>query len=148
MRTPRPVDFASLGAAPRADFRRSSSAVRERRTLLALEADAFGCGSRVLTPTCYAQRLSDDVRLYRQGESPLASRSAVAPEVARHMRSVAWSPTAVRVASTADMAVTYGGYRASDRAAHEQTGHYVHLWLRDRAGRWRLAYDLALPVGH
>jgi hypothetical protein len=22
-------------------------------------------------------------------------------------------------------------------------GYYAHLWLRDAAGRWRLAYDIA-----
>jgi hypothetical protein len=44
------------------------------------------------------------------------------------------------------MAVTYGRYQETDRASTVHDGYYAHLWLRDAAGEWRLAYDIALPA--
>ena len=51
------------------------------------------------------------------------------------MRRVVWTPIDARVAASADMAVTYGRYRETDRASSVHDGYYAHLWLRDRAGR-------------
>ena len=42
-----------------------------------------------------------------------------------------------------DMAATYGKFHAQGGADGEQDGYYLHLWLRDAKGRWRLAYDIA-----
>jgi len=42
--------------------------------------------------------------------------------------------------------VTWGRYREIDRAASAHDGYYAHLWLRNRAGDWRLAYDVAVPA--
>jgi hypothetical protein len=41
------------------------------------------------------------------------------------------------------MAVSYGKFREIESATAMRSGYYVHLWLRDAAGRWRLAYDIA-----
>ena len=41
------------------------------------------------------------------------------------------------------MAVSYGTLRELDRDSHTHEGYYAHVWLRDRAGRWRLVYDIA-----
>lgn len=144
--TPAAVDFASLGASPRPRFSGRSNAASQRRRLLALEANGFGSRAAAITPTRYAKLLADDARLHRNGAPPLSSRAAAAPEVARRMLYVTWTPIDARIAASADMAVTYGTYRETDRASVVRTGYYAHLWLRDRAGRWRLAYDIALPA--
>jgi hypothetical protein len=46
------------------------------------------------------------------------------------------------------MAVTYGRYHANDRDDVEHHAYYAHLWLRERDGAWRIAYDIALPARH
>jgi ketosteroid isomerase-like protein len=143
--TPLAVDFASLGASPRPRFEGRSKPASERRRLLAREASGFGAKAAAITPTRYAELLTDDARLHRNGALPLASRVAVASETAHRMRDVTWTPINARVAASGDMAVTYGEYRETDRASMVRRGYYVHLWLRERAGRWRLAYDIALP---
>jgi ketosteroid isomerase-like protein len=143
--TPLAVDFASLGASPRPRFEGRSNPASERRRLLAREASGFGAKAAAITPTRYAELLADDARLHRNGAPPLASRAAVATEMARRMREVTWTPLDARVAASGDMAVTWGEYRESDRASTVRRGYYAHLWLRERAGRWRLAYDIALP---
>jgi ketosteroid isomerase-like protein len=143
--TPGTVDFAALGAAPRAAYAGPAQPAAARRDLLAQEANAFGAAGAALTPNDYARLLADGARLHRNGSAPIASRAAIARATARRMRRVTWAPIDARVARSADMAVTWGRYRETDRASHEQDGYYVHLWLRDRAGRWQLAYDVALP---
>jgi hypothetical protein len=42
------------------------------------------------------------------------------------------------------MAASHGSFRETDRSGQVRDGYYAHLWLRDTAGRWRLAYDIAL----
>jgi len=143
--TPGTIDFAALGAAPRAGYAGPAQPAAGRRALLAQEANAFGAAGAALTPNDYARLLADDARLQRNGAAPIASRAAIARAVAQRIRRLAWMPMEARVARSADMAVTWGRYRETDRAAHEQDGYYAHLWLRDRAGRWLLAYDVALP---
>jgi ketosteroid isomerase-like protein len=141
--TSNPVDFAALGAAPRPDAQRHASGPRERERLLALEADAFGAGATGLTPTRFAQLLRDDVRLYRDG-TVIVSRATVATAIAHRMSRVRWTPLDGRISAAGDMALTYGQYREEARSGAPGQGYYAHLWLRDRAGSWRLAFELAL----
>jgi ketosteroid isomerase-like protein len=146
IKSPAPVDFAALGAAPRPAYSRGASAAAARRGLLALEANAFGAGPSGLTPNDYGKLLAADARLHRDGAAPMVSREAIARATAVRARRIAWTPIDARVASSGDMAVTYGRYRETDRTANAHEGYYAHLWLRDGAGRWRLAYDVALPA--
>jgi ketosteroid isomerase-like protein len=143
-----PVDFAALGQAPRpAKFAPHSgtraSALRAR--LLAREANGFGEGAW-LTPNAYARLLRDDVRMHRNGSPPLVSRGAVAQALAASLRRVRFEPQGAYLARSADMAVTYGRYDMNDRDDVEHDGYYAHLWLRERDGAWRIAYDIALPA--
>jgi ketosteroid isomerase-like protein len=139
------VDFVALGAAPRAGYAGPAEPAAARRGLLAQEANAFGAAGASLTPNDYARLLADDARLHRNGAAPIASRGAIARSTAQRIQRVAWMPIDAHVARSADMAVTWGRYRETDREAHEHDGYYAHLWLRDRAGRWKLAYDIVLP---
>lgn len=143
--TPGPVDFARLGAAPRPRFAGRANRGEERRRILDGERDAFGHGAAGMAPNDYARRVAADVRLHRDGVSPIASRALVAPAIARAVSRVVWMPIDARVSAAADMAFTYGRYRQTDRDRHVTDGYYAHLWLRDSDGAWRLAYDVALP---
>lgn len=62
------------------------------------------------------------------------------------MSRVSWAPIDGRVSAAGDMAVTYGRYREIDHTPQTREGYYTHLWLRDAAGAWQLAYDIALPA--
>jgi ketosteroid isomerase-like protein len=144
--TPGPVDFAALGPAPRTRFRGARGAALERRRLLAQEANAFAAGPKGLAPAGYARLLADDARLYRDGSPPLASRGLVARAIAQRIRRVTWAPIDARVSAAGDMAFSYGRCRETDRAENARDGYYAHLWLRDAAGAWRLAYDIGLAA--
>jgi ketosteroid isomerase-like protein len=140
--SPGAVDFAALGASPRPAFGGHARPDTARRELLALESRN---GASSLAPNDYAKLLADDARLHVNEEPPLASRAAIARAVALRTRRIAWTPIGARVARSADMAVTWGTYEATGRDAQVRRGNYAHLWLRDRGGDWRLAYDVALP---
>ena len=144
--TPGPVDFAALGAAPRPHFTGRANVTIERRKLLDAESTAFGKAGAAITPTTFAQHVSADIRLHRDGNAPVATRANVAPAVAHALSRVEWMPIDARLSAAADMAFTYGRYRQTDRDEHVTEGYYAHLWLRDRAGDWQLAYDIALPA--
>ena len=144
--TPGAVEFAQLGPAPRPRFTGQANPARERARLLAAETRAFGNGDAGLTPNAYATHVAADVRLHRDGVTPVASRANVAPAVARAAARIAWTPIDARVSAAGDMAFTYGRYHESDHDQRVMEGYYAHLWLRDRAGAWQLAYDIALPA--
>jgi len=146
IRSPDAVDFATLGASPRPAFGGASRPAAARRELLALEANGLGAQHAGMTPNDYGKLLADDARLHRNGAPPLASRATIARAVALETQSIEWTPIDARIAKSADMAVTWGRYREIDRAASAHDGYYAHLWLRNRAGDWRLAYDVAVPA--
>ena len=143
--TPNAVDFAALGEAPRPHFRGAAHVERERRALLDRERDK--ADPEGFTPKAYGLLLATDARLHRNQYAPVVSRGAVSADMARRMSHVTWTPIDAIVAPSADMAVTYGRYRETDHAAAMHDGYYAHLWLRDAGGRWRLAYDIAVPAG-
>jgi ketosteroid isomerase-like protein len=141
--TPGSIDFVPLGAAPRARFAGRATAKSERRALVAREARTFRTASRETGGASYARLLAPDVRLHRDGMPPMAGSAAVARYLAARATSIAWTPIDVCVATSGDFAYSYGSYRETGSDARVREGYYAHLWLRDAAGRWRLAYDIA-----
>jgi ketosteroid isomerase-like protein len=145
--TQQPVDFVPLGAAPRPRFAGRADPNAERRSLLAREKRTFSTDAKSTGAASYGGQLASDARLHRDGMPPIAGRDAIVRHVGETVARIEWSPIDARVSASADLAVTYGKYRETDRASRAQQGYYAHLWLRDAAGRWRLAYDIATPPG-
>jgi len=149
--TPAAVDFAIFGAAPRPQYHGAPDARAARQKLLRLESAVYttalsprASGS---APLSYASLLALDVELFRDGEAPVIGAAAVAADRGASRSRIAWSPVDAHVSQAADMAMTHGTVREYRHDSIAHSGYYVHLWLRDAAGRWRLAYDIA-PAGH
>jgi ketosteroid isomerase-like protein len=142
--TPGPFDFVPLGSAPRPRYVGRADATAQRRAILARESPPIVVGQG--RGTHYADLLAVDARLYRNDMAPVTGRDAVARQMASRAARIQWTPIEVRVAKSGDMAISRGTLResGSDSGLHE--GYYAHLWLRDRAGRWRIAYDIALDA--
>jgi ketosteroid isomerase-like protein len=115
----------------------------QRRLLLQREAHPLGTAPGDSSVAAYVALLAPDARLYRDGMAPLAGRVAVEKFLGATPSRITWSPIDVRVSKAGDMAVSHGKFRSFGPDATSRAGHYVHLWLRDAAGRWRLAYDIA-----
>jgi ketosteroid isomerase-like protein len=144
--TPEAVDFALLGAAPRPRYAGAADAKAAERALRLREARSLVVDPSRSSGDAYAGTLAQDARLYRDGAAPIAGRRAVAREYAKRVRRVEWTPIETRVSAAADLAVSYGRQVETERGGRTRGAYYAHLWLRDAAGRWRLAYDLAKPA--
>jgi ketosteroid isomerase-like protein len=84
-------------------------------------------------------RLAPDAQVQRAGTLPVQGAAAIAaawPDGEERLR-----PLGGDVAASGDLAYTFG-----EVASPQGTGHYVHLWTRDEAGRaWRIGVALRLP---
>jgi ketosteroid isomerase-like protein len=145
--TPAAVDFAPLGAAPRPRYSGRADAKQQQRRILDIEAATSGNDDAGLTPNDYAQRIAADIRLHHDGAPPVTPRSVVAADIARTAARLSWTPLDARVSAAADFAYTYGRLRRVDHDGRAHAGYYVHVWLREASGAWRLAYDIAVPAG-
>lgn len=144
--TPRPVDFVAMGAAPRPQYKGKADAALQQKALMAREARMLSTAGAAAAAGTYADTLAPDVRLHREGMVPIVGRAAVVKAVRDRAARIAWTPQEIRVADSGDLAVSYGKYREIARSGKSADGYYTHLWLRDAAGRWRIAYDIALPA--
>jgi len=144
--TPGTVDFVPLGVAPRPRWRGKADAAVQQKAIRAREARTLATGGAAATAGTYADLLAPDVRVHRDGALPVVGRVAVARAVRDRAVRIVWTPLDVRVAESADLAVTHGRYREIARSGTSQDGFYTHLWLRDAGGRWRIAYDIALAA--
>ena len=141
--TPEAVDFVPFGAAPRPHYPGPAEVKEQRRRLLDREAHAVAVARAGSSAAAYATLLAPDARVYRDGMAPLAGLATAAAHLRTAPSRITWSPIDVRVSNAGDMAVSYGKFREIGPAVEARAGYYVHLWLRDGAGQWRLAYDIA-----
>jgi ketosteroid isomerase-like protein len=150
---PTPVNPGALGSDPpsnetvRGDAQATSSAVRG--ALLALERQPL----RINIPSekqaaDYASLIDVNTRLYRNGAVPVIGRDAIVLHYQTRRLWIDWAPVDGRVSRSADFAYTYGRVTTRDAAAAQPPTRnwYVHLWLRDSAGNWKLAFDIELPA--
>ncbi len=144
--TPQPVDFAAMGAAPRPRYKGKADGATQQKALMSREARTLSTAGAAANAGTYADMLAPDVRLHRDGMMPLVGRAAVAKAVRDRAARIVWTPQEVRVADSGDLAVSYGKYREIARSGKSAEGFYTHLWVRDAAGRWRIAYDIGLPA--
>jgi len=145
--TPDEVDFVALGAAPRPHFAGARAIRAQRKRLLDLEMQPIAAAKSEHGGVRYLSLLADDVRLHRDGMTPLVGRDRVAAYVGERINRLEWAPIEVRMARSTDLAVTYGRARETVRDGGARAASYTHLWLRERDGRWRLAYDIATGPG-
>jgi ketosteroid isomerase-like protein len=93
-----------------------------------LEADAF------------VDLLAADARFYRNGP-PIFGASAIRAALGETFP-MALEPKGGDVASSSDLAFTYGAWHAQ-----RASGYYVHLWTRDARGAWKIAVAISLAGG-
>jgi len=144
--TPGTVDFVPLGVAPRPRWRGKADPAVQQKALGARETRTLSTAGAAAAAGTYADLLAPDVRLQRDGLAPIVGRANAVRAVRDRAARIAWTPQEIRVADSADLAISYGKYREIARSGTSQDGYYSHLWLRDAAGRWRIAYDIALAA--
>jgi ketosteroid isomerase-like protein len=143
---PQAVDFVPMGVPPRPRYKGKADASAQQKALMAREARTLSTAGAAANAGTYADLLAPDVRLHRDGLMPIVGRAAAAKTMRDRAARVVWTPQEVRIADSGDVAISYGKYREIARSGASAEGYYSHLWLRDAAGRWRIAYDIALAA--
>jgi ketosteroid isomerase-like protein len=91
----------------------------------------------------YAALLADDARLVIGPTSPALGRDAVVAQVGERQLKFRWETLAAGISRSDDLAYSYGRLHLLD-ARGTVPGHYVHVWMRDRGGHWRIVAELML----
>lgn len=91
----------------------------------------------------YAALLADEARLVIGPTPPALGRDAIVAQLAERELKFRWETLAAGVSRSDDLAYSYGRLHLLGARA-KAPGHYVHVWLRDRGGRWRIVAELML----
>src|SRR6185503_9741707 len=141
-----PVPDAAFGDDPQplVSIAKDAGAVGQKN-LFELEAQPlFG---EPATPNGYAALLADEARLVIGPTPPALGRDAIVAQLADRQLKFRWETLAAAVSRSDDLGYSYG--RLHLLGARDKTpGHYVHVWMRDRGGHWRIVAELMLlPEG-
>lgn len=91
----------------------------------------------------YAAVLTDESRLHRQGIFPVLGKQAILDHFEKTADSnVTFVPAASVIASSGDLAYTYGSYTSQPG---DKKGYYAHFWKREKNGEWKLIIDVTNP---
>jgi len=101
--------------------------------------DAAQRGSR----TAYGAHGADNLRFYRAGYAPVASRAAALASAGMSDERLAWSVDRIEMARSGDFGYARGAYAAASAPA-TPLGWYLRVWRREGAD-WRIAMDVTNP---
>lgn len=91
----------------------------------------------------YEKVLTSESRLHRQGIFPVIGANAILDHLKKSgNESVRFEPQFAAVASSGDLAYTYGSYTMQPG---DKKGSYAHFWKREKNGDWKLVIDVTNP---
>ena len=104
----------------------------EEQLLLAID--------RAGTRKPFLERVAPDAVFFRNGEAPITGGDRIRRSVEGAMSPFAWKPTKAGVASSGDLAYTYGSY-----VAGTERGNYLRVWRLSPQRAWVILIDLTDP---
>jgi ketosteroid isomerase-like protein len=90
----------------------------------------------------YGTVLDKQFRVHRNGLMPITDRKDLAAALAQ----TRFELIDGKVASSGDLAFTYGKYETINDLKGADSGYYVHVWRRDANSKWRLVADVQNPL--
>jgi ketosteroid isomerase-like protein len=85
-----------------------------------------------------------DAIMFSPGSGPVRGRAAIGELFARVTAVPQWVPAGGAIASSGELAYTWGPYRWTPRdGGKPASGHYVSIWRR-LDGQWRFVVDLGV----
>ena len=89
---------------------------------------------------------AENIRLYREGDVPSVNRQQAMERLASLREKMTSSVEKLFVASSCDLAYTYGKYDAMyGQAQAKSSSYYVHIWKKNSANEWKLVLDILNP---
>jgi ketosteroid isomerase-like protein len=139
MRTPIDFSRATVTLDP-------AARVAARDALFAMERAPRSLGVAMPgAPAPWRDLLGPSPVLVQAGITPLRGRDVAGFADAAPPTRVEWMPSGGAVASSGDLAYTYGASRTVVGTAAPVEGYYVHVWQREATGDWKLKAEADLP---
>ncbi|MBK7257282.1 MAG: nuclear transport factor 2 family protein [Ignavibacteriae bacterium] len=108
--------------------------------LLKAEEELLLAIDRAGTRTPFLDRIAPDAVFFRNGEPPITDHGRIKKLVGETMSPFAWRPAKAAVASSGDLAYSYGSYVAGN-----ERGNYIRVWRLSPQGDWLILMDLTDP---
>lgn len=135
-----PLDTPFTAAEP---VKRSGKANGGGSDYRKLDSDLSGSIAKTSPEKAYRGRLDTHFRIHRRGMMPI-----IEPAGLTKITNTAAKFEFIdgKIASSHDLAFTYGKYVSTDAGKLDESGYYVHVWRVDPAGKWRLVADIQNPL--
>ncbi|MEO8042179.1 MAG: DUF4440 domain-containing protein [Acidobacteriota bacterium] len=91
----------------------------------------------------YGSYLGRQFRVHRKGVMPATQSSELAPLLNAATK---FEIIDGKIASSGDLAFTYGKYTADFGQSVTEAGYYVHVWRRNADSKWQLVADVQNPL--
>jgi ketosteroid isomerase-like protein len=143
--TPGPVSFApGFMRAPHAN--RFNGDFDERTPPLSAADRVMNSALRSSQTNAYRERIAPGARLHRNNMPPLVGERAILAWVAAQPRYSAADSRHAEAARSGDLGFTWGTYIIPPRGnTPREEGFYARVWVRERAGQWKIAADITQP---
>jgi ketosteroid isomerase-like protein len=144
---PRPYKPGAAGGAT--VLRPAADPDSERVVLLQADRDFSAAVAAKGVAPAYEAFAARELRLYREGSSPLVGLPAARPVLQAQAGRLSWEPIGGTVARACDLGYTYGSYRSPGGlagVAAGERGYYARIWKRRANGAWAVVLDLLSPA--
>lgn len=95
--------------------------------------------------SAYRAVAAADLRVYREGHTPLLGPEAAIERHAAAPTTREWQTVGHDIAASWDLGYTYGIAISRPRGARPDTASWTHLWRKNGANEWRMAMDIEAP---
>lgn len=107
-----------------------------------LDGNFWSVIARTSPRSAYGSYLDKQFRVHRKGQMPATDRTSLAGM----LHQTKFEIIDGKIASSGDLAFTYGKYSTVNEPNGDETGYYVHVWRRDVYSNWRLVVDVQNPL--
>jgi len=108
-----------------------------------LDWDLWGSIAKTSPVKAYTAVLDKQFRIHRKGIMPIVDRKDITPSTILQTK---FDLIDGKIASSNDLAFTYGRYTVVNEPSGPESGYYVHVWRRDVTGKWKLVIDVQNPL--
>lgn len=140
-----PVGVRSLATAPAPEYRSAKrGSAADQASLFAADSALAAAARADGAAAAFQRRTGSGLRLLRMGRFPLQGDSATA--MLRATPTYRWQHAGGGVSAAGDLGYTYGVYSVTPMyGRNSESGDYLRVWRRDRAGVWRVVLDVTSP---
>jgi ketosteroid isomerase-like protein len=139
-----PDTDTALVVPPAIETKRSLNVKKEKALLLSLEKKFSAAAGSEGIQSAFKEYLSDDARVFREGDIPVLGCDAVLKKFGDSRTNVRSTVLSCVVSRSCDLAYAYGRYSSGTNSSTE-SGYFLRIWRKQAANVWRIALDVASP---